>query len=83
MQCLKCDSRDFDIKNTKFFPEVKGEALKITVPAHTCKSCGSKLLDANQLNQYRAAAAWAYLKKTHGKKSKRSAKNLNNLKGGI
>lgn len=65
MKCLNCDSEDFEEKNIRFSPEIKGEAVDVVVPCFICTACNSSLMDGNQMNQLRRAAADKY-RQLHG-----------------
>lgn len=65
MKCLNCDSEKFVSKNLRFNPEIKGEEVEVIVPASVCKECQTPLMDNEQMNVLRKAAADQYRKK-HG-----------------
>lgn len=60
MKCLCCDAEQFTMKASPFFPEVKGEEVKVIVDAYICDGCGEVLMDAEQMNALRRAASDVY-----------------------
>lgn len=62
MKCLNCDCERFVTKNTRFNPEVKGEEVEVVVPALVCTHCQMPLMDGEQMNALRRAAADKYRK---------------------
>jgi len=65
MQCLQCESKEFEEKNIRFAPEIKGEEVEVIVPAFVCAKCHAPLMDTAQMNILRRAAADQY-RKIHG-----------------
>lgn len=63
MKCLKCDSKELEIKNTRLSSEIKGESVDVIIPCYVCKACHNPLMDTKQMNEYRRAVADAYRKK--------------------
>lgn len=62
MKCLHCESEKFKEKNLRFSPEIKGEEVEVIVPSFVCTQCQTPLMDANQMNKLRKAAADKYRK---------------------
>lgn len=62
MKCLHCDGEKFEEKNLRFTPEVKGEEVEVVVRSFICMDCKSPLMDTEQMNALRRAAADAYRK---------------------
>jgi putative zinc finger/helix-turn-helix YgiT family protein len=62
MKCLNCDGDEFEEKNCRFTPEVKGEEVEVVVPAMVCVKCHTPLMNDEQMNQLRKKAADAYRK---------------------
>ena len=62
MRCLHCDSEKFETKSLRFNPEVKGEEVEVVVPSFVCTKCQMPLMDAEQMNVLRRAAADKYRK---------------------
>jgi putative zinc finger/helix-turn-helix YgiT family protein len=65
MKCLNCDGNQFEKKNCRFTPEIKGEEVEVIVPAMVCSDCSTPLMDDEQMSHLRRAAADAY-RKNHG-----------------
>ncbi len=62
MKCLNCDCEKFETKNVRFNPEIKGEEVEVVVPAFVCTNCQTPLMDGEQMNVLRKAAADKYRK---------------------
>lgn len=60
MRCPHCDSSEFESKNVRFNPDIKGEEIEVIVPAFVCTSCHAPLMDGEQMNVLRRAAADKY-----------------------
>lgn len=65
MKCLNCEKEKFEERNLRFTPEIKGEAVEVVVPSFVCTHCNTTLMDTDQMNQLRRAAADKYRKKHH------------------
>jgi len=52
MQCLKCDSREFDVQTLPFTTEIDNKTFDIIVPAYVCSACETPLMDSKQMNEY-------------------------------
>lgn len=64
MKCLNCEGEKFERKNVRFTPEVKGEEVEVVVPAFCCIHCETPLMNNEQMNTLRRAAADRY-RRTH------------------
>jgi putative zinc finger/helix-turn-helix YgiT family protein len=62
MKCLSCDSEDFEVKNMRFNPEIKGETVDVVVSSYVCTNCQTPLMDGSQMNLLRRAAVDKYRK---------------------
>lgn len=60
MKCLNCDGTNFIEKNINIKTKYTDESLEVIVPAHICKHCGDTLMDSDQMNVLRQAAADKY-----------------------
>lgn len=60
MKCLKCSNDEFEIKRSRFDPEIKNQVVEVEVPCFACKKCGATLMDSAQMNILRRAAADRY-----------------------
>lgn len=60
MKCPNCESEKFEKKNIRFNPEIKGKGVEVVVPALVCKKCQMSLMDDEQMNILRRAAANKY-----------------------
>lgn len=60
MKCLNCDCEQFEIRNIRFNPEIKGEEVEVVVPSFVCTNCQTPLMDGAQMNVLRKAAADKY-----------------------
>ena len=65
MKCLSCDGEKFERKNMRFNPEIKGEEVEVVVPCSVCVQCQTPLMDGEQMNVLRKAAADKYRKQHH------------------
>lgn len=65
MKCLQCDGEEFEEKNCRFTPEIKGEEIEVVVPAMVCTKCHAPFMNDEQMSQLRKKAADAY-RKAHG-----------------
>lgn len=65
MDCLNCENNKFEVKNTRFTPEVKGEEVEVIAPAYVCTKCQTPLMDAEQMNVLRRRAADQYRQMHH------------------
>ncbi|NGX49067.1 MAG: hypothetical protein K940chlam5_00663 [Candidatus Anoxychlamydiales bacterium] len=80
MKCLECDGDKFEEKKCRFTPEIKGEEVEIIVPAMVCVKCHTPLMNDNQMNQMRKAAADAY-RETYGLLTSEQILHFRNLFG--
>jgi putative zinc finger/helix-turn-helix YgiT family protein len=64
MKCLNCDNDKFEVRNTRFTPEIKGEEVEVIVPAFICSKCQNSLMDGDQMNVFRRKASDKY-RQTH------------------
>ena len=62
MKCLHCECEKFEEKNFRFTPEIKGEEVEVVVPSFVCVQCQEPLMDTDQMNVLRRAAADKYRK---------------------
>lgn len=62
MKCLNCDCEKFELKATRFNPEIKGEEIEVVVPAFVCAKCQTPLMDGEQMNVLRRSSANKYRK---------------------
>ena len=62
MKCLNCDCEEFESKNIRFNPEIKGEEVEVVVPSFICTKCQTPLMDGEQMNVLRRSAADKYRK---------------------
>ena len=60
MKCLNCESEEFEEKNLRFTPEVKGSEVEVVVPTFVCTKCKTPVMDTEQMNVLRRAAADKY-----------------------
>jgi putative zinc finger/helix-turn-helix YgiT family protein len=60
MECLNCESQSFETKTMRFNPEIKGEEVEVVVPAYVCTNCQTPLMEGDQMNVLRRAAADKY-----------------------
>jgi putative zinc finger/helix-turn-helix YgiT family protein len=60
MKCLNCESEEFESKNIRFNPEVKGQEVEVVVPSFVCTKCQTPLMDGEQMNVLRRSAADKY-----------------------
>ncbi len=60
MECLECESTDFEKREMRFSPEIKGEKIDVIVPSFVCEKCGSTLMDTQQMNGLRRESADQY-----------------------
>lgn len=60
MKCLHCECEKFEEKNLRFTPEIRGEEVEVVVPSFVCTQCQESLMDGNQMNVLRRAAADKY-----------------------
>ena len=65
MKCLKCKNEEFIEQKIRFKPSIKGEIVEVIVPCMTCTKCHSPLMNSEQMNILRKAAADKY-KELHG-----------------
>jgi putative zinc finger/helix-turn-helix YgiT family protein len=65
MKCLNCDGENFERKNCRFTPEIKGEEVEVIVPAMVCSDCFTPLMNDEQMSELRKAGADTY-RKNHG-----------------
>ena len=80
MKCLHCDGDEFEEKNCRFTPEVKGEEVEVVVPAMVCAKCHTPLMNDEQMNQLRKDAADTY-RKMHGLLTSEEIVNFRSLFG--
>lgn len=60
MKCLNCEGKDFEEKNFRFTPEVKGVEVEVVTSTFICKKCRTPLMDTEQMNNLRRGAADKY-----------------------
>ena len=60
MKCLQCGGERFGKKKMRFTPEIKGEHVAVSVLTHVCTECSAPLMDSDQMNHLRRAAADQY-----------------------
>jgi len=65
MKCLHCDCEQFDVKNVRFHPEIKGVEIEVVVPSFVCTGCQTPFMDGEQMNVLRRCAADTYRKQHH------------------
>jgi putative zinc finger/helix-turn-helix YgiT family protein len=65
MKCLNCDSEKFEEKNLRLTPEIKGVEVEVVVPTFICAQCKTPLMDTDQMNVLRRAAADKYREMNH------------------
>lgn len=65
MKCLKCNHDKFIEQSIRFSPEVKDEIVEVIVPCMVCKNCHTTLMNTEQMNTLRRAAADKY-RELHG-----------------
>jgi putative zinc finger/helix-turn-helix YgiT family protein len=65
MKCLQCEYTEFKEENLRFTPEIKGEEVEVVVPAFVCTHCKAPLMDTEQMNKLRRAAADEYRRVHH------------------
>jgi putative zinc finger/helix-turn-helix YgiT family protein len=63
MNCLNCDSTNFENKKVRLSTAYAGEAFEVVVPAFVCKKCKEPLMDSKQMNVLRQTAADTYREK--------------------
>jgi putative zinc finger/helix-turn-helix YgiT family protein len=60
MKCLNCDGAVFEQKKIGIKTKYIDEILEVVVPANVCKHCSEPLMDSDQMNVLRQAAADKY-----------------------
>lgn len=60
MKCLNCENEEFEEKNLRFTSKVKGVEVEVVDPTFMCKKCRTPLMDTEQRNHLRRAAADKY-----------------------
>ena len=60
MECLKCNCTKFSTNRVRFCPEIKGEIVEVISPSFVCKKCGETLMNTEQMDLLRRAAADKY-----------------------
>src|SRR5690348_15127906 len=80
MKCLHCDGIEFEEKNWRFTPDVKGEDVEVIVPAMICAKCCTPLMNDEQMSELRKMAADVYRKK-HGLLTSEEIVNFRSLAG--
>jgi putative zinc finger/helix-turn-helix YgiT family protein len=60
MRCLNCEGEEFEEKNLRFTPEVKGVEVEVVASSFICIKCRAPLMDTEQMNNLRRAAADKY-----------------------
>ena len=65
MKCLNCDGIAFVQKKIGIKTKYIDETLEVVVPAYVCKHCSEPLMDSDQMNVLRQAAADKY-RDNHG-----------------
>jgi putative zinc finger/helix-turn-helix YgiT family protein len=80
MKCLHCNGDEFEEKNCRFTPEVKGEEVEVVAPAMVCTKCHAPLMNDEQMSQLRKTAADAY-RKVHGLLTSEEIVNFRSLFG--
>lgn len=70
MQCLKCDNDQFIEEESSFTLFLKGKKVEVEAPCISCTKCRFQLMNTEQMNVLRKAAADKYkeLIKLKGKK---------------
>ncbi len=68
MNCLNCDSTNFENKKIRLDTAFAGETFEVVVPAFVCKKCKESLMDSKQMNVLRQTVADVYKEKVNGKK---------------
>lgn len=63
MKCVNCHNEKLKEKNLRFTPEIKGEEVEVIAQTFVCTKCDMPMMDAEQMNVLRRAAADAYRKK--------------------
>ncbi len=58
--CLHCNNSNFETKNVRFSPEIKGETVDVVAPAFVCTQCQTPLMDSTQMSILRRLAADEY-----------------------
>ncbi len=61
-KCLKCKDSVFEVQHIRFSPEIKKQVVEVIVPCNICQSCQASLIDNDQMNVLRRAAADKYRK---------------------
>jgi putative zinc finger/helix-turn-helix YgiT family protein len=65
MICFKCNSEEFEVRETNIRQQFRGEELDITTHASICKSCGWQTLGAGQADELRKRTTDEY-RRRHG-----------------
>ncbi len=60
MNCLKCGCNKFFNQQVRFRPEVKEQVVEVILQSKVCENCKTPLVDAQQMNILRRAAADKY-----------------------
>lgn len=63
MNCLQCNGKEFEEKNCRFTPEIKGEEVEVVVPAMVCNMCHSTFMNDEHMSGLRKAAVDVYRKR--------------------
>lgn len=59
-QCLKCEESNFEVQNVRFDFEIKKQDIEVISSCNVCKNCKSSLMNTEQMNAMRKAAADKY-----------------------
>lgn len=60
MKCIKCDNTTFIEQNVRFKPEIKDQVVEVILSCKVCTNCKNPLIDTQQMNVLRRAAADKY-----------------------
>jgi putative zinc finger/helix-turn-helix YgiT family protein len=63
MICFKCDSEEFEVRESSVHQEFRGEAFDVRVPVSVCKGCGWQVLAPDQVDAVRKQTVDAYRSK--------------------
>jgi len=64
-KCLKCQGAIFEVKNIRFEPKIKKQIINVVVLCNVCQNCSALLMNSEQTNGLRKAAADRY-RETNG-----------------
>jgi putative zinc finger/helix-turn-helix YgiT family protein len=65
MICFKCNSEEFEVRETNIRQKFRGDDLDITTHVSACRACGWQTLGEGQANELRKLTADAYRLKHH------------------